>query len=372
MVAILLLNYEYPPLGGGAGNATQYLLREFSAYPDLQVTLVTSSTAETRVEQPAENITIHFLDIHKSGSLHYQSNADLMRYTWKAWRFCRKWIKDHPVDLVHAFFSIPGGLIARALEVPYIVSLRGSDVPFYNPRFYWMDKLILKHLHGSIWTKAKRVIANSQGLMTLAQKSHPDQEIDIIPNGIDIDEFSPLPEKPDHSKLRLISVGRLIERKGYPTLFRALSDLEDVSLTLVGDGSQKAYLQHLAQTYGLQVDFRGVVDHTQLPQMLQTADLFVLPSLNEGMSNAALEAMACGLPVILTDTGGSQELVNANGFIIPRGDAAALREAVLKYKQNPGLIKMHGANARKIAESMSWHQVAQAYYDIYLDPLDKP
>lgn len=365
MTAILLLNYEYPPLGGGAGNATYYILREYADFSDFQITLVTASTASARLEKPADNITIHFLDIGKRGSLHYQSNRDLIQYTWKAWRFCRRWIKNNPVDLVHAFFSIPGGLIARTLGLPYIVSLRGSDVPFYNPRFYWLDKLILKRLHYWIWRGTQQVIANSQGLRSLALQSYPKQEISVIPNGVDVDEFSPLADKPTHDQLRLISTGRLIERKGYPILFEALVGMDNVTLTLVGDGDQREYLQNLADEYRLQVDFKGLVPHTELPSLLRAADLFVLPSINEGMPNAALEAMACGLPVILTDTGGSLELVSNNGIIVPKGDASALQEAVLKYKQNPALLQSHSACSRKIAENMSWQNVAESYREVY-------
>lgn len=362
---ILMLNYEYPPLGGGAGNATQNLLREFAGCPGLQVTLVTSSTTNTRVEQLAENITIHSLDIRKHGSLHYQTNKDLLRYTWHAWRFCRRWVQVNPVDLVHAFFGIPGGLIALALGKPYIVSLRGSDVPFYNRRFYWLDRLVLKRLHGLIWYNAERVIANSDGLKALAQRSFPEQAIDVIPNGVDTKAFSPQCEQPKQGHLNLISIGRLIERKGYTHLFEALKDMENVSLTLVGDGNQKQHLHTLARQSGLQVTFLGYVAHAELPQLLRAADLFVLPSLNEGMPNAALEAMACGLPVILTDTGGSQELVKGNGIIVPKGNAQALRDAVLRYKHDPGLIATHGAISRRMAENMSWEKVAEAYSRVY-------
>lgn len=142
-INILFLNYEYPPLGGGAGNATWYLLKEYEKMPDLQVTLVTSSTGSFRMERPSDNVTIYYLDIGKRGSLHYQSSKDLLKYSWKAWLFCRRYLKGNHIDLIHAFFGIPCGLIALLLGKPYIVSLRGSDVPFYNNRFHWLDKLIV-------------------------------------------------------------------------------------------------------------------------------------------------------------------------------------------------------------------------------------
>jgi len=137
-----MLNYEFPPLGGGAGNASYYMLREFSKYHDLNIDLITSSADKYRVEQFAENISIHFLDIHKNNTaLHYQSNKNLITYTMKVYFYAKKLRKQKSYDLCHAFFGIPCGAIALLLGVPYIVSLRGSDVPGHNERFALADVL---------------------------------------------------------------------------------------------------------------------------------------------------------------------------------------------------------------------------------------
>jgi len=368
---ILLLNYEYPPLGGGAGNATSYLIKEFASNPCLNISLVTSSTTTYRVEHPSENITIYFLNIRKKGSLHYQSITDLVHYTWKAWRFCKKLTARENFNLIHAFFSIPCGLIALGLRLPYIISLRGSDVPFYNPRFYWLDKLILKHLHGIIWRNAKRVIANSSGLRKLALQSFPKQKIEVIPNGVDIKTFSPPKSKPKNVRLQLISIGRLIERKGYSYLIEALEGLQGIDLTLIGDGDQMSHLKHLAQKKEVSVRFLGRIPHNKLPQHLQNADVFILPSLNEGMSNAALEAMACGLPIIITDTGGALELIRGNGLVVPPGDSKALQKAIIHYRQKPSLVHSEGLTSREISKTMSWQQVAKAYRITYQDVTEK-
>lgn len=365
MIKVLVLNYEYPPLGGGAANATYYLLREFIKYSELQITLVTASVGEYRIEQPADNITIHFLDIGKRSSLHYQRNRDLLTYTWKAYRFSRRLARQQPFDLAHAFFGVPCGLIALWLGLPTIVSLRGSDVPFYNPRFFWQDRLLFKHLHGIIWRKAARVIANSQGLKKLANRSFPDQPIGVIPNGVDVHEFSPQKDKRPEPVLQLISTGRLIPRKGYDLLIRALEGMEGVALTLIGEGPQAEALQQQAQSIGVTLHLLGRVIHQDLPQHLQQADIFVLPSRNEGMSNAALEAMACGLPLILTETGGARELVRGNGVVVPKEDVSALRDAIMQYKQDPNLTLKEGLISRQIAESMSWEAVVEAYIRKY-------
>ena len=378
---ILILNYEFPPLGGGAGNATQYLLREFAKRPDFSFDLVTSSADAFRIEQFSPNIMIHFLDIGKKGNLHYQRNKDLLKYSWKAYWYCKKLIKARRqvsdvrgqlsnVTLVHAFFGIPCGYIAMKLGVPYIVSLRGSDVPFYNRRFYWLDKLIFRRLSRRIWRRAKAVIANSEGLKELALKTAPVQVISIIPNGVDVQQFCPA--NSGHRKslgtydvLNIISTGRLIERKGYAYLLLALEGLHNVELTLVGDGPLRVELEQLAKKNNVKVNFVGNIAHDKIIPYLQEADVFVLPSLNEGMSNAILEAMACGLPIIATDTGGSRELVRENGMIVPKADAPALRMAIEKLVHHPDLRKTMGAASRQRAEQMNWETVAQEYLRVY-------
>jgi len=98
---------------------------------------------------------------------------------------------------------------------------------------------------------------------------------------------------------------------------------------------------------------------------LPECDLFILPSLAEGMSNAALEAMACGLPVLLTDTGGAQELVQNNGRVVPCGDMAALRSTLLRMLDTPERWGQWGATSREIAEGRSWSFVAEQYLGLF-------
>ncbi|MBN2308374.1 MAG: glycosyltransferase family 4 protein, partial [Candidatus Hydrogenedentes bacterium] len=109
---VLLLNYEYPPLGGGAANATAHLVREFTRYPALSMDIVTSSTGPGRVEK-AGGVAIHFLDIGKRGGLHHQSMRDLIAYSWRAYRYAARLLGRERYDLCHAFFGIPCGWIAR-------------------------------------------------------------------------------------------------------------------------------------------------------------------------------------------------------------------------------------------------------------------
>jgi glycosyltransferase involved in cell wall biosynthesis len=362
---ILMLNYEFPPLGGGAANATYYLLKEFSKVKNLEIDLVTSSTDEFKVEQFAPNIKIHFLDIGKNGELHYQSNKDLLKYSYNAYKYSKNLMKEKNFDLCHAFFGIPCGYIAMKLKLPYIVSLRGSDVPFYNKRFEKLDKLIFKRLSKKIWKNSKATITNSDGLKELAIESSPNQEIGVIYNGVDTEEFKPLKTRKKNKKIILISTGRLIKRKGYQYLIPALKGMKNVELQLIGDGNLTDELKTLATKNKVDVKFLGKMKHSDLIKALQKADIFVLPSKNEGMSNSILEAMACGLPIITTDTGGSKELIKENGFIIEKESASSIKNVLDKYADNKTLIKKQGKKSGEITKKMSWTNMAKSYLEAY-------
>ena len=360
---ILMLNYEFPPLGGGAANATFYLLKEFSRHSNLEIHLVTSSVHKAGTKQFSPNIFIHFLDIGKKSNLHYQNSRDLLVFSFKALMFSRKFIRQNQVDQVHAFFGIPCGFLAMFLGKPYIVSLRGSDVPGYSARFALADRLVFSRLSRIIWKKADQVVANSQGLKDLALRSSPKQDIVVIPNGVDAKSFETLQEFMRNGKLNLLFVGRLIPRKGLNYLLEAMQGLKSVGLTVVGGGPMRAEMEKAAS--GMDVHFTGPMPHEDLKSFYSKHDVFVLPSLNEGMSNTVLEAMAAGLPLIVTDTGGTRELVKGNGFVVPGADQQAIRDSILKFINDPGLLKTMGGKSRNLALGMSWDRIAGMYAQVF-------
>ena len=113
-----MLNYEYPPLGGGAARAMAHLLEQFAGQSELQIDVIASSTDSERVVRRAENVTVHLLNIGKSGSIHYQTMPELLRYSYVAWRRGKTLMENEQYDLCHAFFGIPCGLVAQPMGLP--------------------------------------------------------------------------------------------------------------------------------------------------------------------------------------------------------------------------------------------------------------
>ena len=188
----------------------------------------------------------------------------------------------------------------------------------------------------------------------------PDR-ITHICNGVDIDRFHAASAvAPGPRPIVIGTVGRLQAVKNQILLARACGLLkrqapelaENWQLRIIGDGPERALLEATiaSEDLGAQATIAGWRD--DVPQALRELDIFVLPSLNEGISNTILEAMATGLPVVATAVGGNPELVNDNetGFLIPGNDAAALADRLLRYLRLPGLAGHHGQAARERVE----------------------
>ncbi len=385
---ILIHNYEYPPLGGGAGNATEYMLREFSAFPDMEIVLVTSSVDDVhRTEYPAPNVRIERLPVGKKDGardLHFQSKANLLEYSWKSWIFSRKLLKRETFDCMHAFFSVPSGFVTRLLSmefhIPYVVSLRGSDVPGYSERFKNLY-LFLRPVTRFIWRNAAQVIANSEGLRTLALLTESSRDILVVRNGVDIKEFFSVPRNysSDISEpFQVLAIARLTPRKGLRSLLEAMrmlktSEERKFLLDIAGDGHERESLEAFVVEHNLsdRVRFVGRVPHNEIVPLYHRAHVYVLPSLNEGMSNNVLEALACGLPIITTDTGGTRELVEdgVNGCIIRMRDSQHIAEKIAFLASHPEEARRYGEESRRRAESLGWSEVAKAYRKAYEDAI---
>lgn len=367
---LLLLNYEYPPLGGGAGNATYYLLQEYKHHKDLHVDVITSSTGVFRKEYISNTITIHFLNIGKQEkNFHYQSNTNLIVYAWKCYWYAKRLIKNKSYDGMHAFFGIPCGILAFFLGLPYIISLRGSDVPFYSKRYEIIDKIAFRHISALVWHKARFVVANSKGLKELAHQSIPQQDICIIPNGVDTAFFYPDVKKRD--VFRILFVGRLIPRKRVDLIIDAYAALpsalrKKTEFLVVGEGPERQNLEERAKNLDVTLMFLGKKSKKELQEIYQSASIYVLVSEKEGMSNTLLEAMASGLPVIVSDTGGTEELVTdgKNGFIVSH-DSHIIASHFKTLIENRNEIKRMSKESRIIAETYSWQIVADLYFHYF-------
>ena len=194
----------------------------------------------------------------------------------------------------------------------------------------------------------------------------------LIPNGVDTEWFTPS-ERKTRSRIKILFAGRLNVEKDLPTMLKATDLLvksgRDIGVEIVGDGPERERLVSMVKQMGLQdvVNFNGWVDRSMMRTIYSEADIFVLPSIDEGMSNVVLEAMASGMPVVVTRIRGNVDLVEdgVNGFLFEPGDVNALKNLLEKVLDEKIRHQM-GEKSRKKAEQYSWRRTAEKYHDLLL------
>ena len=372
---LLLLNYEYPPLGGGAGTATQTIARQLVKMGH-EVDIITSNTQFSFNSLSDNGVNLYFVPSLRKG-IHDCGLRGALTYLFFAYFKLFKLVHYNKYDLIHYFFSLPTAFLSvlpgEHLKLPYIVSLRGSDVPhydIYNKKLQFLHKLYLP-ITKFIWKKAKAVLAVTNSLKETALLTEPNQLIEIIPNGIDTNIFLPAKCERNDNEFRLITISRLIKRKGIEYVFKALSEINDISisLTIIGEGNYENELKRMRDNLGLanRVSFLGFREKTTIPFYLCQSDVFILLSLAEAFGNVIAEAMACGLPIIGANEGGIPDLVDkGNGILVEATNVTQIKSAIMAMKTNKEMrIKMGKANAEKIEQNYKWEKVASAYYKIY-------
>lgn len=367
---VLMVSYEFPPFGGGTGIACARLIDVLARRSDIVVDLVTSGPMPDleRYEMGAR-VIVHRLPIPKR-DLNYWRAGELMRWTFGAIRYTRRLTATTRFDVCHCWAGWPSGVIGCQLrgDVPYIVSLRGSDVPGYSARLRHLDALLMRHVARVVWQHAARVVAVSRDLRGLALSSAPDATIDVIPNGVDVERFT----RADVGRRDLLFVGRLIERKGVHLLIEAFAYLAarypEISLTVVGDGPARGSLEALAEALGVhgRVRFTGRLDSARLIAAYAEAGVFVLPASSDAMPNVVLEAMAAGLAIVTTKTGAT-EVLHGNGLVVDRPEVDLLQDTIATYLANPAMLASHQRRSRQLAEGMSWSAVADYFTLMYHD-----
>ena len=367
---ILIVNSEYPPIGGGAGNASAQIAQSLVKLGQ-RVTVLTATYKKLPPSEQVDGVGVVRLPALRSRS-DRSSTAEQISFMLSAsvlglWQIHR--LRPH---VVLAFFGAPSGVAAWFwrffFKLPYIVSLRGGDVPGFRPYDFARQHRLLSPLLRRVWRRSAAVVANSEGLRQLGQAFESRVPVKIIPNGVDLEKFHA--GKRDWEPARLLFVGRVVYQKGLDLLLKALSELRDLEwrLEIVGDGPRVEGLRDQAQKLKIaeRVNFPGWQSREQLPQTYQQANLFVYPSRHEGMPNAVLEAMASGLPVLASRIAGNEELVTEEaGLLVPTEDVQALKSALVQLIPDASARERMGAAARKRVEAQySWRKVAQAYLDL--------
>ncbi len=254
-----------------------------------------------------------------------------------------------------------------------VVSCRGAQINVapHGPN----RKDIIKSLQ-LIFQKAAAIHCVSEAIKAEARQYGLDPaKAWVIRPAIDADFFCPAtPPKTKASTFRILTVGSLIWRKGYEHALLAVRRLLDqgvpVQFHIIGDGAERTRLLYTIADLELhqQVQLLGGLSPAEVRSQLQQADAFLLSSLSEGISNAVLEAMACGLPVVTTDCGGMREAVTdgVEGFVVPRANPEAMAAALSQLALDREKRRKMGERGRvRVLEHFTLAQQVQDFIKMY-------
>lgn len=306
---------------------------------------------------------ITFVTYGDDRDLQYADRLDGIQILCNRWRLPERWY----IFLVSRFYPWfwRGAVVMKSNQV------QGADIALqaagrfgkkFIARCGYLYSYIMENRHGSESPQARRASALEEQVFSAADRvvvttfamrqavmqryQLPEERVLVIPNYVDTRLFCPSPDGGRYAK-RVCYVGRLDDEKNPAVLLEAVKGL-DVELVIVGNGSLGERLRMEAGKNGLPVRFLGTVAHRQLPEILNSAAAFVLPSRYEGHPKALLEAMGCGLPVIGTDVPGVRELIRhrETGYLCG-SSPGEIRAAIQEVLADGELRARMGRSARE-------------------------
>lgn len=324
-------------------------------------------------------------NLKKSPALWFQVPFYLTSMFWSVIKI----LKTESVDLIHAHWILPQGLIARLIWIftkkPFVLTVHGGDIFAFGG--FWGTFFKRFALEAARVCTANSTFTQSRVKMVTDQIP-----IRVVPMGVDVDCFSPkafdptLREQLGIQGEMVLFVGRLVEQKGVHHLLGAmpevLEEFPKAVLVLIGDGTQKTELKQFAARSGIidAVRFLGVVSHDCLPLYYAAADVFVGPSVvdrsgvTEGLGVVFLEAASSGISIIGTSVGGISDVLRegVTGLAVPPGEKRDLAQAIKILLLDDQLRNRLGKGARKkVLEHFSWFQIADQFGKLFRKALEE-
>ncbi|MDO8514324.1 MAG: glycosyltransferase family 4 protein [bacterium] len=370
MQRVLVLNYEFPPLGGGASPVSYELAKRLSETNEYDIDVVTMGYKDLPAyEEVNPNFRIHRVKCLRSKK-EICHPWEQLTYLVSGYLKCRALLASRAADVIHCHFIIPTGVLALVLKkqfgVPYVITSHGSDVPGFNTdRFKLLHKFTGPLLR-KIGREAKTIISPSNYLKNLILANISPalaEKTVVIPNGIDTKKFKPQPKNN-----YIFSSGRLLRRKGFQYLIEAVSG-ENIGweVHIAGDGPMRGGLERLAEKSKTRIVFHGWLDNNskEYKDLLEQAAVFVLASEKENASNSLLEAMSAGCAVITTNTGGCAETVGEAGLLVNPKDTLDLQRAIKSLVDGGANINTFQQSAvRRVESKYLWNTVAKEYANV--------
>lgn len=365
MKKILIFSLEYFPYVGGAEVAVREITKRNK---DFEFTLLTCwNDRHLPREEMIDGVRVIRVGVGRR-------KIDKYLFAFWAPAVAQVWHGRRRFDLVWAIMANQAGLAALLFRLvnyrmPYLLTLQEGDPPEYYFRRVWF----WYPLYRRIYLKANCIQAISRFLAERARGHGYQGPIKIIPNGVDLSLFV-FGARLRRDKLVVITVSRLVKKNGVDILIKALADLKKrgrtIKCLIVGGGKEELFLKNLARDLGTaeEITFAGEVAASVVPTYLAAADIFVRPSLSEGLGSAFLEAMAAGLITIGTPVGGIVDFLRdrETGFLVTPEDPKVLADKLAMIMDNINAYQKVATDGRKLVEQYySWEKIAGQMKNIF-------
>ena len=363
---ILMLNYEFPPVGGGGSPVTFELCRHLVKLGH-DVDVVTMRYKNLPAFECVDGVNIYRTwairgrpDICRTHEMATYIAGGLPT----ALRLLRR--KRH--DVIHCHFIIPSGVLAwlggLMTGVPYLITCHGSDVPGYNPDRFKLAHKLLMPMWQFLVRRTPLLSSPSGSLKELVLSHCLRARITVVPNGI-------YPSSFDLGGVRERSIllcSRVLPRKGFQYALEAIEKLRpDWQVHVVGDGPYLPQLKRQAQGMETPVKFWGWLDKKdpQFKNLFAGSSIFIFTSEAENFPMVLLEAMSAGLAIITSTAGGCPEVVGDAALLVPPRDAEAIRSQLEKLIGSEQLRRQLSRAAVERVRQFGWPHVAEQYLSLY-------
>jgi len=378
MQKILILNFEFPPVGGGGGVATYQLAKGFIR-KGYEVDVVTGGYKGLPSFEIKDKINIYRVKVFFRRSKEVSNFFSMLSFLFSGFLKCLHLCKKNNYLFINTHFVLPTGplgfVLSKIFKLKNIVSIHGGDI--YDPTLKRSPhrNFILRNIVSFMLDSSFAVIAQSSDTKNNCDKYYKlKNKISIVPLPYDIFDFKEARREDLGMKKDLkyaITVGRLVKRKGIDYLLRAVKKIDYLNAIIIGDGPEKEKWIKFSKELKIndRVKFLGRVDENKKFQYLNNSDVYVLSSLHEGLGIVLQEAMQVGLPIVSFDNGGQIDLVEneENGFLVKIGDVDGMADKIEIVVNNKKIAEKFRINNLIKIKRFNLNRIA----DLYLEILNK-
>ena len=364
---ILVINYEYPPIGGGGGFVTRDILEQIVRLGH-HVSVVTSHFRGLKKYELVNGVELFRVPVLFRTKKEVANMPSLLSYFPSSLIHAVVKLQSRKYDVINTHFAIPSGpagyLLSKLFKVPNVLSLHGGDIFDPSKSLSPHRTPLLRNVVKFNLNRADGVVAQSNDTKLNACKYYDvARSIEVIPLGIKKPVFAKKTRRDFHldsDAMVFCTIGRLIKRKNLDDALEVLSEIKaeyKFKLLVIGEGPERAHLETLQKQYGLEeaIMFFGNVSDEVKFQLLDLSDFYLSTALHEGFGLVFLEAMECGLPVICYNRGGQNDFLvdGKTGFLIEVANKRAF------YKKTIELIRN-----KRLRDDMSYYnkRVINSYY----------